>query len=110
MIETMEEVYEYGLNIGSCGLTSRYFAINYPDAQMHIGKCKILIGTKNAPNGEHAWITREDYIIDSTLMLKIPLSEAEQYYKSEKVLAYDSARTLPEYNVYSNDVQKKKSR
>lgn len=103
----MKEVYEKGLNIGRCGLTSRYFAIHFPDAIYHRGKCSILVGTKNAEHGEHAWITREEdgtpFIYDSTLMLKIPESVASKYYKTEIILAYDSARTLSEYEAYSND-------
>ena len=103
----MQEIYEKGLNIGRCGLTSRYFAIHFPDAVYHRGKCSILVGTKNAEHGEHAWITREEdgitFIYDSTLMLKIPESVALKYYKTEIILDYNSARTLSEYEVYSND-------
>lgn len=103
----MQEIYEKGLNIGRCGLTSRYFAIHFPDAVYHRGKCSILVGTKNAEHGEHAWITREEdgitFIYDSTLMLKIPESVASKYYKTEIILDYNSARTLSEYEAYSND-------
>ncbi len=103
----MQEIYEKGLNIGRCGLTSRYFAIHFPDAVYHRGKCSILVGTKNAEHGEHAWITKEEdgttFIYDSTLMLKIPESVASKYYKTEIILDYNSARTLSEYETYSSD-------
>lgn len=109
-VSTMKEVYEWGLNIGNCGLTSRYFAIHFPRALYHRGKCKLLVGTKKAPNGEHAWIENDGYVIDSTLMIKVPVDEADKYYKSEGVLHYDSARKLPEYNTYSNEMISKKVR
>jgi hypothetical protein len=103
----MQEIYEKGLNIGRCGLTSRYFAIHFPNAVYHRGKCSILVGTKNAEHGEHAWITREEdgttFIYDSTLMLKIPESVASKYYTTERILDNDSARILSEYETYSND-------
>jgi hypothetical protein len=103
----MQEIYEKGLNIGRCGLTSRYFAIHFPNAVYHRGKCSILVGTKNAEHGEHAWITREEdgttFIYDSTLMLKIPESVASKYYTTERILDNDSARIFSEYETYSND-------
>lgn len=109
-IDTMKEVYEYGINIGCCGLTSRYLAIHYPDAKLHKGTCSLVRETKNSPNGEHAWIERENYFIDTTLMIKIPISEASKYYESKEILEYRAARSLSEYNLYSDNIPKQKSR
>lgn len=98
---TLEEIYEKGYNIGHCGLTSRYIARKFEEANMYCGKARLLVGTKNSPNGEHAWTTIEGFLVDSTLMLLIPVSEAVQLgYIFEKKLAYQSARTLSEYDVY----------
>ena len=36
-------------------------------------------------------------------MLKIPECVASKYYTTERILDYDSARTLSEYETYSND-------
>ncbi len=109
-VNTMKEVYEQGLNIGNCGLTSRYFARHIKNSDMNIGKCKLLRGTLNAPNGEHAWITLDNFVIDTTLMIMIPEEVAEKLgYQKEKTLAKDSAKMLPEYNTYSNTLRKKKS-
>ena len=98
---TLEEIYEKGYNIGHCGLTSRYIARKFEEANMYCGKARLLVGTKNSPNGEHAWTTIEGFLVDSTLMLLIPVSEAVQLgYTFEKKLAYQSARILSEYDVY----------
>ena len=98
---TLEDIYEKGYNIGHCGLTSRYIARKFEEANMYCGKARLLVGTKNSPNGEHAWTTIEGFLVDSTLMLLIPVSEAVQLgYIFEKKLAYQSARTLSEYDVY----------
>lgn len=104
-IYTMQEVYEKGLNIGNCGLTSRYFAREWKEAEMHVGICDLLKGTKKAENGSHAWITVNDIIIDSTMMITIPATEASQFYHSDKVLAPESARMLPEYHTYSQELR-----
>ena len=98
---TLEEIYEKGYNIGHCGLTSRYIARKFEEANMYFGKAQLLVGTKNSPNGEHAWTTIEGFLVDSTLMLLIPVTEAVKLgYSFEKKLAYQSARTLSEYDIY----------
>lgn len=101
---TLREIYEHGFNIGHCGLTSRYLAIRYPRANLFYGTAKLLIGTKSAPNGEHAWITLNNHLIDTTLMLCIPLQEAQQFgYIPEKNIEASSARMLSEYDLYEHD-------
>lgn len=110
-ISTMEEVYNQGLNIGKCGLTSRYLMINLKDCDMHVGKCNLLIGTAAAPNGEHAWITRNGYVIDTTLMLIMKEEKAESLgYIKEKTLARESAKMLSESETYSREIIKTTSK
>ena len=47
------------------------------------------------------------YLIDSTLMICIPLSEATQLgYIPEKNIAHDSARMLSEYDLYDMEYRK----
>lgn len=99
---TMKEIYELGLNIGYCGLTSRYFARALPKADLAIGTFSLIRGTKSSKNGIHAWIINEGYFIDTTLRLMIPEKIAYTLgYKIDKILAYDSARMLSEYELYS---------
>lgn len=101
-IITMKDVYELGLNIGMCGLTSRYLAIEFPEAEMHKGTSDLVIGTPGAPEGEHAWITIGDKIIDSTLMIEAPVKDFERFYHIEATLHPDSARKLSMYEQYSH--------
>jgi hypothetical protein len=104
--ETLEEIYTLGYNIGHCGLTSRYIAKQFNEAKLFYGKAKLLFGTKSAPNGEHAWTTINDFLIDTTLMLCIPITEIIKLgYITEKEIAHDSARMLSEYDRYDNDFE-----
>ena len=66
------EIFEEGLNIGECGITSRYLSYLFDRFTLiEKGTCEILKGTKNSPKGEHAWLLVNGYIYDTTLMLKI---------------------------------------
>ena len=104
--ETLEEIYTLGYNIGHCGLTSRYIAKQFNEAKLFYGKAKLLVGTKSAPNGEHAWTTINNFLIDTTLMLCIPITEIIKLgYITEKEIAHDSARMLSEYDRYDNDFE-----
>ena len=42
-------------------------------------------GTKNCPDGQHVWITIEDYIIDPTIMIKMPKKDliCRAFYQEE---------------------------
>lgn len=101
---TLSEIYKHGFNIGHCGLTSRYLARQFNEATLYYGNARLLMGTKNSPNGEHAWITINGYLIDSTLMICIPTSMADEYgYTPEKEIASDSARMLSEYDLFEHE-------
>lgn len=103
LVHTMEEVYNFGLNIGYCGLTCRYLAIEFPKAEMAKGILSILKGTKGSLTGNHAWIVKDGFVIDPTLRLIIPEIEATKIgYTIERILAYESTRTLSEYELFSN--------
>lgn len=104
----MNDVYKKGLNIGLCGLTNRYLAINMENAATHVGICELLKGTKNAVDGNHSWTTINGILIDTTLMIAIKEEDARILgYISKKVLAKESARILPEYNTYSNEINQR---
>ena len=103
---TLGEIYKQGFNIGHCGLTSRYIARKYSQATLYYGKARLLIGTRNSPNGEHAWVTIKNYLIDTTLMICIPLDISESLgYIPEKQISSESARMLSEYDTYDNEFQ-----
>ena len=100
----LEEIYQHGFNIGHCGLTSRYLITKFRNAELHYGTLSLLTGTKNAPNGEHAWIVLDNLLIDTTLMICVPTEKMKDLgYLTQKIIASDSACVLPEYDVYDND-------
>lgn len=104
-LRTMQEVYEKGFNIGHCGLTSRYLVINFEDAELHYGTCSLLKGTKSSPKGSHAWTIINNILIDTTLMISIPVEKMSEYgYSTQKVIAKESACILPEYDAFSNEI------
>lgn len=101
---TLGEIYKQGFNIGHCGLTSRYIARKYSQAALYYGKASLLIGTDKSPNGEHAWVIIENYLIDTTLMICIPLDISKFLgYIPEKQISSESACILPEYDTYDNE-------
>lgn len=106
LVSTMGEVYELGCNIGYCKLTSRYFAIALPKAKLAYGVLPMLNGTKRSPNGGHAWIIHNGFVIDPTLRIMIPEEIATSIgYKVEKILADECARIIPDYDLYSHAVE-----
>lgn len=106
---TLEEIYVNGFNIGHCGLTSRYVIRKFNDASLHYGICEMLIGTKSSNNGNHAWVEYNGLLIDTTLMLCIPLDKKNTFgYETKNIIDRDSALLLSEYDIYDNDFYEKK--
>lgn len=108
---TLGEIYEQGFNIGYCGLTSRYIARQFSEAELFYGHATLLKGTKNSPNGEHAWTVINNFLIDSTLMLCIPINEIQKLgYTPKREIAHNSARLLSENEVYNNEYELQKQK
>lgn len=106
----LEEIYINGFNIGHCGLTSRYIARKFSQAKLYYGTANLLVGTKLSPNGEHAWLVMDDFLIDTTLMICIPLSMAEFLgYVPNKQIAPESARMLSENDVYDHEFRRQQN-
>ena len=80
---SLKAIFNDGYNIGNCLLTSYYVSKAIEDSLICTGKVEILKGTKNSPNGDHVWVENEDYIIDTTLMIKLPKKHkyAKYYHK-----------------------------
>lgn len=109
--DNLKDIFQQGFNIGHCGLTSRYIAIQFETAKLYYGEAKLLKGTINSPNGEHAWTTINNYLIDTTLMINIPLSQIQELgYIPKKEIAYDSAKVLSEYDTYEQEFSNKNSK
>lgn len=104
------EIYQYGFNIGHCGLTSRYIVRGMNGAKLHYGITEILKGTKASLDGNHAWTIINNVLIDTTLMICIPVDKmAELGYVTKQILADDSAKLLSEYDLYDNDFKELES-
>ena len=106
---TLKEVYELGFNIGHCGLTSRYVCRQFDNAALFYGTANLLIGTPSSPNGEHAWTLLNDYLIDTTLMISVPVEKARELgYAPKKEIAHLGARILSEFDTYESEYKKMK--
>lgn len=104
-LDTLFEVYSNGLNIGHCGLTSRYFIRNLDNASLYYGISKLLVGTKNSLDGNHAWVVQNGYIIDPTLMIYVPLGKlSELGYSVDKMVARGADAILSDYDTYENEL------
>ncbi len=103
-LDSLKEVFEYGLNIGHAGLTSRYLIRNIPDANLYYGKFPPMTGTKNSPDGNYAWIIYNGCLLDTTLMICLKVNDAYKlgYFKEVRV-ASESDKLLSEYELFSNE-------
>lgn len=96
MLRDFFQIFEEGLNIGTCGLTTRYLSYLFDDfIIVEEGKCNILIGTKGAINGEHSWLLVDKYVYDTTLMLRI-----------NKDIAYSELGYTPYKQITSEEINK----
>lgn len=103
-IFNMSEVYKQGFNIGHCGLTSRYLVQNLKNSDLYYGKFSGLVGTKRSEKGGHAWVVQDELVIDTTLMIMLPIDKAKEIgYTFERKLSRSSATVLSEYELYSHE-------
>lgn len=117
---TLTDIFRIGLNIGSCGLTSRYmhYLLSTESSSSkkekllyQLGSLKALIGTKSgdfiSKDGGHAWVCYDDMIYDPTLLVKIPQNLAKDLgYEVTRILSYESANSFSEYSLFLNDIRK----
>jgi len=90
------DIFLLGLNIGSCVYTSKQLSYSFDDVDLVSGIVPFLKGTKNSPNGGHAWLENNSSIIDTSLLLVIDkslkndLGYIEECRISSEVLANNS--------------------
>ena len=66
-------------------------------------------GTKASLDGNHAWTIINNFLVDTTLMICIPIDKmAELGYVTERIISDDSAKMLSEYDLYDNDFSEMK--
>lgn len=68
-INSFEDVFIDGANIGYCTVASRQLSFSLNSCYICGGVLPILKGTRNCVDGRHTWISHGDEIIDTTLML-----------------------------------------
>lgn len=77
-VNSFEDVFVAGKNIGCCTGASRQLSYSFEDCYICGGTLPILKGTKNCEDGSHTWILHDHKIIDTTLMLIIDEEYAPQ--------------------------------
>lgn len=106
-IDNFETVFKNGLNLGRCTVTSKQLSYSYDNVALCSGIMEYLKGTQNSINGEHCWMEYNNYIYDTTLMLKIDKSLALLLgYKEENKISYDQLMSNHNYKAtkdYTND-------
>lgn len=94
-VSSFSSMYEYfkrGEHIGTCGLTAGLMGIMFENTTyIRHGNAKPVIGTKNSPNGSHAWIEADingnRKIIDTSLLVVIPFELKEELgYETHELL------------------------
>ena len=70
-INSFEDVFKEGANIGYCTVASKQLSYSLDKCFICGGVLPILKGTRNCPDGSHTWIQYNNLIIDTTLMLII---------------------------------------
>ena len=77
-ISSFEDVFREGANKGRCTVMSKQLSYSFDTCDICGGVLPILVGTVNCPDGSHTWISKDGYVIDTSLMLII-----EENYSKE---------------------------
>ncbi len=106
------EVFKSGINIGKCGLTSRYlvnfFAKDkqtYGVPKLHFGYLMPMKGTKLCDDGYHAWVEVEkkghNTVYDTSLMVSFDEKFKKLFgYITKSIVLLPNAAILSEYDTY----------
>lgn len=78
-IPSFEDVFRDGANIGYCTVASKQLSYSFAWCYICGGILPCLKGTKNCEDGSHTWISYNDKIIDSSLMLIIDEKYAKEF-------------------------------
>lgn len=98
---TFEKALKKGLNYGRCGLFAKLYSNKFlvgREHTYHQGVCKNIVGSKNSDDGNHAWLEYDGKIIDTSLMLIIPIEYKQELgyktFKREKVGTIDRVNAV----------------
>ncbi len=70
-INSFEDVFKDGANIGYCTVASKQLSYSLDNCDICGGILPLLANTPNCPDGRHTWISYQNNIIDTSLMLII---------------------------------------
>lgn len=68
-LKSFEDLFKDGYNIGGQTVVSRQLSYSFPKCTLCSGKLPVI--TENSETPEHAWITSDGLVYDTTLMLVI---------------------------------------
>lgn len=68
-INSFEDVFRDGANIGYCTVASKQLSYSLDECYICGGVLPLLKGTTNCEDGSHTWIVCDNRVIDTTLML-----------------------------------------
>jgi len=77
-IDSFEDVFRDGANIGYCTVAAKQLSYSYDNCYLCGGVLPILKGSKNCEDGSHTWMSVQNKIIDTTLMLAIDEDYAKE--------------------------------
>lgn len=108
---TLEDIFSQGLNVNNNILTCKYLSRCLPDAQVCIGFFIPVAGHGCSGRGEHAWLIMDDYVIDPTLMVEIPVEIAKCIgYDFRFILNKQSSTIISPEEHFIKKVPKKKEK
>ena len=93
----MYDFFDKELNIGYCGLTALLLSLLFDDCSVAFGKNIYIEGTKNSPNGEHAWLKVNNLVYDTSLGLIFNGNGLG--YDESFTLSKNDLRSIQEYNM-----------
>lgn len=93
-IDSFEQIFKEGYNIGGCTVVSKQLSYSFDSCTLCSGLLPLIEGTKNSPIGEHSWMQSGGIIYDTTLMLCLTNTIAEQLGYQKEV----------EYNPHTSNI------
>ena len=68
-LDTFERVFQEGVNIGGCTIVSKQLSYSFRTCELCSGLLPLIKGTKNSPVGDHSWMTSDNKVYDTSLMI-----------------------------------------
>lgn len=97
---SLRKIFEDGKNIGTCNQTSTLISYMFNDANLLGGVNSFFVGTPASDDGRHSWLETKNILIDTSLMLFIDKSFAEDMgYKENLRISQSDLRKNKLYTI-----------